>query len=51
MRPSLLFRNATLLLLILTGHGFGIRPERAGQSHQEWPVHLVSFLRQLGMIK
>jgi len=34
-----------------TGHGFGLRPERAGQSHQEWPVQLVSFLRQLGMMK
>jgi acetyl esterase/lipase len=33
-----------------TGHGFGLRPERAGQSHQEWPVHLVAFLRQLGMV-
>ena len=43
--------QAELHMYARTGHGFGIRPERAGQSHQEWPVHLVSFLRQLGMIK
>jgi acetyl esterase/lipase len=41
---------AELHLYAKTGHGFGLRPERAGQSHQEWPVHLVSFLRQLGLI-
>jgi acetyl esterase/lipase len=34
-----------------SGHGFGLRPERAGQSHQEWPVQLVSFLRQSGLMK
>jgi acetyl esterase/lipase len=33
-----------------TGHGFGLRPERAGQVHQEWPVHLVAFLRQAKLI-
>jgi acetyl esterase/lipase len=43
--------QAELHMYAKTGHGFGIRPERAGQSHQEWPVQLVSFLRQLGMIK
>ena len=43
--------QAELHLYAKTGHGFGLRPERAGQSHQEWPVHLVSFLRQLGVIK
>jgi hypothetical protein len=43
--------QAELHLYARTGHGFGLRPERAGQSHQEWPVQLVSFLRQLGMIK
>lgn len=42
---------AELHLYAKVGHGFGIRPERAGQSHQEWPVQLVSFLRQTGMIK
>jgi endo-1,4-beta-xylanase len=43
--------QAELHIYARTGHGFGIRPERAGQSHQEWPIQLVSFLRQLGMIK
>ena len=43
--------QAELHLYAKTGHGFGIRPERAGQSHQAWPVQLMSFLRQLGMIK
>ena len=43
--------QAELHLYARTGHGFGLRPERAGQSHQEWLVQLVSFLRQLGMIK
>jgi acetyl esterase/lipase len=42
---------AELHIYAKTGHGFGLRPERAGQSHQEWPVQLVSFLRQTGMIK
>jgi endo-1,4-beta-xylanase len=43
--------QAELHMYARTGHGFGLRPERAGQSSQEWPVQLVSFLRQLGMIK
>ena len=42
---------AELHIYAKTGHGFGLRPERAGQSHQEWPVQLVSFLRQTGIIK
>ena len=42
--------QAELHMYAKTGHGFGIRPERAGQSHQEWPVHLVSFLRHNGFI-
>lgn len=42
--------QAELHMYARTGHGFGLRPERAGQSHQEWPVQLVSFLRQIGMI-
>jgi acetyl esterase/lipase len=43
--------QAELHMYAKTGHGFGIRPERAGQSHQEWPVHFVSFLRHTGFIK
>jgi endo-1,4-beta-xylanase len=43
--------QAELHMYARTGHGFGLRPERAGQSHQEWPTQLVSFLRQIGMIK
>ena len=43
--------QAELHMYAKTGHGFGLRPERASQSHQEWPVQLVSFLRQIGMIK
>jgi endo-1,4-beta-xylanase len=43
--------QAELHMYANTGHGFGLRPDRAGQAHQEWPVHLVAFLRQAGMIK
>jgi acetyl esterase/lipase len=43
--------QAELHLYGKSGHGFGLRPERAGQSHQEWPVQLVSFLKQTGMVK
>ena len=43
--------QAELHIYAKSGHGFGIRPERAGQSHQDWPIQFVSFLRQLGMIK
>lgn len=42
---------AELHIYAKTGHGFGLRPERAGHSHQEWPTQLVSFLRQAGLIK
>ena len=42
--------QAELHMYAKTGHGFGLRPERAGQSHQEWPVQLVSFLRHNGFI-
>lgn len=43
--------QAELHLYANTAHGFGIRPERAGMSHQEWTTQLVAFLRQGGMIK
>lgn len=43
--------QAELHMYANTGHGFGIRPERAGMSHQEWTTQLVSFLKQAGMIK
>ena len=43
--------QAELHMYAKTGHGFGLRPERGWQSHQEWPTHLVSFLRHLGFIK
>jgi endo-1,4-beta-xylanase len=42
--------QAELHMYANTGHGFGIRPERAGMSHQEWTTQLVSFLKQSGMI-
>ena len=42
--------QAELHLYANTGHGFGLRPERAGQSHQDWPAHLVAFLRQAKLI-
>jgi endo-1,4-beta-xylanase len=42
--------QAELHMYANTGHGFGIRPERAGQSHQEWTTQLISFLRQAGMV-
>lgn len=29
-----------------TGHGFGVRPERGPQSHQEWTTQLIAFLTQ-----
>lgn len=43
--------QAELHMYANTGHGFGIRPERAGMSHQEWTTQLVAFLKQSGMIK
>jgi hypothetical protein len=33
------------------GHGFGLRPERAAESHAVWPAQLVAFLRQMGFVK
>ena len=43
--------QAELHIYAQVGHGFGLRPERGWQSHSEWPGHLVSFLRQIGLIK
>ena len=43
--------QAELHVYAKSGHGFGLRPERGWQSHQEWPTHLISFLRQSGLIK
>jgi acetyl esterase/lipase len=42
--------QAELHMYANTGHGFGVRPERAGQSHQDWPAQLVAFLRQAKLI-
>ena len=42
--------QAELHMYAQVGHGFGLRPERAWQSHSEWPAHLVSFLRQMKFI-
>jgi acetyl esterase/lipase len=42
---------AELHMYVKTGHGFGIRPERSAQSNQQWPVQLLAFLHQFGMIK
>ncbi len=39
--------QAELHIYANTGHGFGLRPERAGQPHQEWPTHLLAFLTGL----
>ena len=33
------------------GHGFGVRPERASESHAAWTTQLVAFLRQMGFVK
>jgi endo-1,4-beta-xylanase len=43
--------QAELHLYAKSGHGFGLRPERAWQSHQEWPAQLLSFLRQSSLVK
>jgi endo-1,4-beta-xylanase len=43
--------QAELHMYAKVGHGFGLRPERPWQSHSEWPVHLVAFLKQTGNIK
>ena len=42
--------QAELHMYANVGHGFGVRPERAGQSQQEWTTQLVAFLRQAKMI-
>jgi hypothetical protein len=42
--------QAELHMYANTGHGFGVRPERAGQSHQDWPAQLVTFLRQAKLV-
>jgi endo-1,4-beta-xylanase len=43
--------EAELHMYANTGHGFGIRPEREGMSHQEWTTQLISFLRQADIIE
>ena len=43
--------QAELHMYAGVGHGFGVRPDRAWQSHQDWPLQLISFLRQTGLIK
>ncbi len=42
--------QAELHIYANVGHGFGIRPERAGQPQQAWTTQLVDFLRQAKMI-
>jgi acetyl esterase/lipase len=42
---------AELHLYAKVGHGFGVRPARAAESHAQWPAQLLSFLRQTGLIK
>ena len=42
--------QAELHMFAKVGHGFGVRPERAGQSQAVWPAQLVTFLRQMGLI-
>jgi acetyl esterase/lipase len=42
--------QAELHIYANIGHGFGVRPERAGQSQQEWTTQLVAFLRQAKLI-
>ena len=42
--------QAELHVYANVGHGFGVRPERAGQSQQEWTTQLVAFLRQAKLI-
>ena len=45
-------QSAAPKILILGTLSGGYRgADATGQSHQEWPVQLVSFLRQTGMIK
>jgi len=42
--------QAELHMYANVGHGFGVRPERAGQSQQEWTTQLVAFLHQAKLI-
>ena len=42
--------QAELHVFAKVGHGFGVRPERAGQSQQVWPAQVVAFLRQTGFV-
>jgi endo-1,4-beta-xylanase len=42
--------QAELHMYAKVGHGFGLRPDRPWQSHREWPMQLISFLRQTGLI-
>ncbi|MEO7192058.1 MAG: alpha/beta hydrolase [Vicinamibacterales bacterium] len=42
---------AELHMYAKVGHGFGVRPARAGESHAQWTAQLLSFLKQTGMIK
>jgi acetyl esterase/lipase len=42
--------QAELHMYANVGHGFGVRPERAGQSQQAWTTQLVAFLRQAKLI-
>ena len=42
--------QAELHIYANTPHGFGLRPERAGQSHQDGPAHVVAFLRQAKLV-
>jgi len=44
--------EAELHMYANTHHGFGLRPDRdAGKSNQQWPTHLMSFLRQIDFIE
>jgi len=42
---------AELHMYAKVGHGFGVRPARAAESHAQWPAQLLSFLKQTGLIK
>jgi endo-1,4-beta-xylanase len=41
---------AELHMFAHVGHGFGVRPERAAESHAAWTAQLVAFLRQMGFV-
>jgi endo-1,4-beta-xylanase len=42
---------AELHMYAATGHGFGIRAERAAEINQQWPDQLVLFLRQMKLMQ